>query len=90
MIGLVEKEFFKVVRAEQDKCSKNVDSEFPKIRVMRLVAANGYWIHMIHGELRISLASSRKETRRFAKLETARALLKSYGISVFTVIDIGA
>ena len=90
MIGLVEKEFFKVVKAEQDKCAKNHDGQFPTIRVMRLVAANGYWIHMIHGELRILLASSRKETRRFAKLETARALLKSYGISVFTVVDIGA
>lgn len=90
MIGLVEKEFFKTVKAENDKFFKDSSGKMPEIRVMRLVAANGYWIHMIHGELRILLASSRKETRRFAKLETARALLKSYGISVFTVVDIGA
>jgi hypothetical protein len=88
MINLVEKEFFKVAKAELDKFVKSADGDLPQIRVMRVGSSHRYSIYLISKDLRISLSSSRKESRTFAKVETAAALIRSYGIRSFTVVDL--
>lgn len=90
MINLAEKEFFKVALAEIDKCLKVPGAEMPQVRVVRLGTSNRYSIHLISKELKLLLSSSRKESRTFAKVETAAALIRSYGIRSFTVVDLSA
>lgn len=88
MIHLVEKEFFKTLQAERDKCHAKPPYELPSVRVMKIGSTPGYFVMAVSGDLKLGLSSSRKDLRRFAKLETARALLKSHGICVFSVADL--
>ena len=90
MINLAEKEFFKVALAEMDKCLKVVGGEMPEIRVMRIGSSKRYSIYLVSKDLNLLLSSSRKESRTFAKVETAAALIRAYGIRSFAVVDLTA
>lgn len=85
-MNIVEKDFISYVEA---KCKFGENGEFWRFGALDAyvykVKPSGYCVAVNDNEIEITLASSRKDVRRFASVDSAAKFLRSIGFKSFIV-----